>query len=87
MSSMDTSEDGVWVAERCGQNSCVGREGISPILLFDYSGHLARSFGEGMFVWPHGPHVDPDRNVWVTDGRVEGGRGHQVFKLRSNDDT
>jgi DNA-binding beta-propeller fold protein YncE len=32
-------------------------------------------------VWPHGIHVDPDGNVWVTDARGEGNRGHQVHKF------
>ncbi len=87
MSSVDTGADGgMWVAERCGQNSCVGRDGISPILLFDSSGNLTRSFGDGMFVWPHGIHVDHEGNVWVTDGRGEGGRGHQVFKFSPDGD-
>jgi DNA-binding beta-propeller fold protein YncE len=26
-------------------------------------------------------HVDPDGNLWVTDARGEGGRGHQVHKF------
>jgi streptogramin lyase len=34
-----------------------------------------------MFVCPHGLHLDRDGNVWVTDGRGKGGKGHQVFKL------
>ena len=87
MSSVDTGPDGgIWVAERCGQNSCVGRDGISPILLFDSSGNLTETFGDGMFVWPHGIHVDHEGNVWVTDGRGEGGRGHQVFKFSPSGD-
>ena len=87
MSSVDAGADGgMWVAERCGQNSCVGRDGTSPILLFDSSGNLTRSFGDGMFVWPHGIHVDHDGNVWVTDGRGDSGQGHQVFKFSSDGD-
>ncbi len=72
---------GVWVAERCGQNRCVGRNSVAPVLLFDDSGQVVRSFGEGRFVWPHGIYVDPDGNVWVADGRGEGGKGFQVFKF------
>ena len=87
MSSVDTGADGgMWVAERCGQNSCVDRDDISPILLFDSSGNLTKSFGHGIFVWPHGIHVDHDGNVWVTDGRGAGGRGHQVFKFSPDGD-
>src|SRR5437016_2890098 len=43
----------VWVAERCGGNTCVGRS-EAPILEFDPSGKLVKSFGAGMFVVPHG---------------------------------
>ena len=34
-----------------------------------------------MFVFPHGLYVDRDGNVWATDGRGKGGKGHQVFKF------
>ena len=37
---------------------------------FRRTGKEIRSFGGGMFVWPHGIHVDRDGNVWVTDARV-----------------
>jgi sugar lactone lactonase YvrE len=69
-SAVAIDKDGVsvWVAERCGQNSCVG-SALDPIMLFDASGKLVRSFGKGMLNWPHGIHVDHDGNVWVVDGR------------------
>ena len=69
-SAVAIDKDGVnvWVAERCGQNSCVGSD-LDPIMLFDRSGRLVRSFGKGMINWPHGIHVDHDGNVWVVDGR------------------
>ncbi len=47
-----------------------------PILKFDPSGKLLESWGEGMFVRPHGFHVDQDGFLWATDQR-----GHQVFKF------
>lgn len=71
----------IWVAERCGQNSCLESDDVDPILLFDENGDLVRSFGAGMITWPHGIHVDPDGNVWVTDARGDGTRGHQVHKF------
>jgi len=71
----------IWVAERCEANSCVGRDDLDPILLFDPDGNLVRSFGAGLIVWPHGIHVDRSGNVWVTDARGEGDRGHQVHKF------
>jgi DNA-binding beta-propeller fold protein YncE len=69
-SAVAIDKDGVsvWVAERCGQNSCVGST-LDPILLFDTNGNLVRSFGRGLVNWPHGIHVDRDGNVWVVDGR------------------
>ena len=70
----------IWVAERCGANSCAGRDDM-PILLFDQSGELLKSFGKNIFVWPHGIHVDKNNNVWVTDARGENGIGHQVHKF------
>jgi sugar lactone lactonase YvrE len=85
-SAVDVAPDGrsIWVAERCGANSCWDPASgkFSPldvVLLFDGSGTLVRSFGAGMFVFPHGIHVDRDGNVWVTDGRdnlppADGGR-------------
>ena len=69
-SAVFPAQDGsgnIWVAERCGQNSCVGREDVPPILLFDSDGNLLKSFGAGMFVWPHGIFVDAENNVWVTE--------------------
>jgi streptogramin lyase len=70
----------VWVAERCGANSCEGKTD-DPILEFDTSGKLLKSFGGGMFVFPHGLYVDKDGNIWVTDGQGKDGKGHQVFKF------
>ena len=68
---VDIDPDGksVWVADRCGtREGCVGSQ-VDPIQKFDASGKLLTSFGGGMFVWPHGLHVDQDGNVWVADSR------------------
>ena len=69
-----TDRDGrsVWATDRCSPGTapgCLGHKG-NPVHLFDESGREVRSFGSGMFVWPHGIHVDRDGNVWVTDARV-----------------
>jgi DNA-binding beta-propeller fold protein YncE len=77
---VDPAGTSVWVAERCGANSCVGSD-LPPILRFDMSGRLLKAFGAGMFVFPHGIFVDQDENVWVTDGQGKDGKGHQVFKF------
>ncbi|MDZ7643054.1 MAG: peptidyl-alpha-hydroxyglycine alpha-amidating lyase family protein [Woeseiaceae bacterium] len=75
-------DDTIWAAERCGQNSCIGKDDIDPVLQFDRDGNLLQSFGAGKFVWPHGIFVDDDSNVWITDARGEEGvRGHQVIKF------
>ena len=89
-SAVEIDKDGksVWVAERCGQNICLDRatgqmSPLAPILKFDPSGKLVKSFGEGMLIFPHGIFVDRQGNVWVTDGqdnapqpaRGEGPRG------------
>jgi sugar lactone lactonase YvrE len=85
--TMDRDGTSVWVFERCGANDCVGSN-VAPVLKFDASGTVTRSFGAGMFVRPHGIHVDREGNVWVTDGEGpdgkdprRNGRGHQVFKF------
>lgn len=74
-SAVDVAPDGktIWVAERCGANTCwdAAAGKFSPhdvVLKFDESGKLLASFGAGMFVFPHGIHVDGQGNVWVTDG-------------------
>lgn len=81
-----TPEGNVWVAERCGENTCVGHEDLDNIFLFNPEGELLRQFGAGVLVWPHGMFVDADGNVWVTDARGEGNRGHQVHKFSPDGD-
>ncbi len=106
LNGVDIDRDGVsvWVADRCGANpdtppganpfqydSCAGSK-LDPVLKFDASGKLVRSFGAGMFVFPHKLYVDRDGNVWVADGRGAnererkqygdiGARGHTVTKF------
>lgn len=69
-SAVDIDKDGtsIWVAERCGTNSCVGSP-RNPIMKFDASGRMVASFGAGLLAFPHGIHVDKAGNVWVTDGQ------------------
>ena len=75
-SAVEIAPDGrtIWVAERCGTNSCLDRatgqmSNLSSVLKFDTSGKLLASFGAGLLIFPHGIHVDAQGNVWVTDGQ------------------
>ena len=82
----------VWAIVRCDAPAelfgweCLDSD-LDPILQFDLDGNLVEGFGGGMFIWPHGIHVDDDGNVWATDAVAaartpEGGnRGHAVFKF------
>lgn len=74
------SQGNIWLFERCGANSCLDSD-VDPILQFDPSGRLLRSFGAGMFVFPHGVIVDDDDNVWIVDAGVAEGKGNQIFKF------
>jgi DNA-binding beta-propeller fold protein YncE len=71
---VDIDRDGktVWATDRCSTGTapgCVGSTG-NPVHHFDEAGKEIRSFGAGMFVWPHGIHVDREGNIWVTDAAV-----------------
>ena len=88
--TIDRDGTSVWVFERCGGQDCVGSS-VAPILKFDASGTVVKSFGAGMFIRPHGIHIDREGNIWVTDGEGpdgkdprRNGKGHQVFKLDQN---
>jgi DNA-binding beta-propeller fold protein YncE len=70
--AIDRDGKSVWATDRCSPGTapgCLGSLG-NPVHHFDESGKEIRSFGAGMFVWPHGIHADRDGNVWVTDSRV-----------------
>jgi DNA-binding beta-propeller fold protein YncE len=70
--AIDRDGKTVWAVDRCTapiSPGCLGTQS-HPIHHFDESGREIGGFGGGMFVWPHGLHVDADGNVWVTDARV-----------------
>ena len=92
--AVDKDGKTVWATDRCSPGTSPGCQGTkaNPIHHFDESGKEIRSFGGGMFVWPHGIHVDKDGNVWVTDSGVpsaddlkkfpgEGKKGSVVVKF------
>jgi streptogramin lyase len=80
-SAVNVDRDGnIWVFERCGDRNCAGSN-LAPIFKFDRSGKAVKWFGAGIFVFPHGMHVDRDGNVWVTDADGKDGKGQQVVKF------
>jgi hypothetical protein len=80
-SAVEVDRNGhIWVAERCGANTCAGSN-LAPVLEFEPSGKLLRSWGAGMFIFPHGIAIDKEGDIWLTDGQGRDGKGHQVFKF------
>jgi len=88
---IDPIDGHIWAYERCGASSFGGgvpvnceNNPVDPIFKFDRNtGEVLANFGGGIFVTPHGIHVDAAGNVWVTDfvGNAEGTKGHQVHKF------
>ncbi len=72
--AIDRDGKSVWMAERCGTNSCAGST-LDPVIKFDASGNVVAHFGAGLIVAPHGIFVDKDDNVWVVDCACTGGGG------------
>jgi sugar lactone lactonase YvrE len=54
----------------------VFNRGEHPVLVFDLDGNLLTSWGEGLFVRPHGLTIAPDDSVFCTDDL-----GHVVYKF------
>src|SRR3984957_18000146 len=68
------SDGNIWVFHRCfntappGHATCIGRGDTNPpILEFAPSGKLLKSFGVGLFAYPHAFTVDERGNLWVSD--------------------
>ncbi len=81
VTAVEPAPDGsIYVVHRCVANSCAGRS-EPPILKFARDGRLLASWGQGLFVFPHGATVDRAGNLWLTDARGDAGKGHQVFKF------
>lgn len=84
---IDTDGKHIWAIDRCGANSCADSD-LAPILRIDPNGKVVAAIGAGLFLFPHGIHVDREGNVWVTDARgpsrdnpATAGKGHVVIKL------
>jgi hypothetical protein len=52
-----------------------------PVIELDAAGKILKTWGEKMFVWPHGMRIDRNGFLWITDGRARNGIGQQVFKF------
>jgi sugar lactone lactonase YvrE len=92
--AMDPDGRHVWAIVRCDRLEDQARFGdecrdskSDPVLKFGPDGKVVKSFGGGMFIWPHGLDVDRGGNVWVTDAvaanRIPQGdkRGQIVVKF------
>jgi DNA-binding beta-propeller fold protein YncE len=84
--AIDKDGKSVWATDRCSPGTAPGCLGTkaNPIHHFDESGKEIRSFGGGMFVWPHGIHVDRDGNIWVTDARAASAEELKTFPGEGN---
>jgi DNA-binding beta-propeller fold protein YncE len=70
----------LWILDRCGGDACIGSN-LAPIMKIDATGKVVANFGAGLINWPHGFYVDRDGDVWATDARADGAKGHTVIKF------
>lgn len=75
---VDIDGEHIWVADRCGTNSCVGTD-VDPVVKMDSNGNVVKSFGKGLIAWPHGMEVDSEGNVWIVDARLPNRRELEQF--------
>jgi DNA-binding beta-propeller fold protein YncE len=66
--------------DQLGERIFAFQRGEPPVIEFDPTGRVVRTWGAGAFVWPHGMRIDKNGFVWITDGRHRDGKGQQVFK-------
>src|SRR5436190_7670667 len=84
---LDVDRDGksIWAFDRCESATDCSKSTLDPIMKFDETGKLVKSFGGGMINYSHGLHVDKDNNIWVSDGRdMNNGKGHTVMKFNQD---
>jgi DNA-binding beta-propeller fold protein YncE len=79
--AVDNDGRSLWVADRCGPprgkaagvpgqlDSCEGSS-WAPVHKLDADGNIVRSFGAGMFLYPHKIYQDRAGDVWVVDMRA-----------------
>ncbi len=73
----------IWVAERCGANSCADSK-LDPIMEFDSQRQFHQGIRRGMLLFPHGFFIDQADHIWVTDGHVGDGKGDDVLEFDRN---
>src|SRR5262245_14519472 len=102
--AVDNDGTSLWVVDRCGANpdvppgesafqydTCAGSD-WPPVHKLNAEGRIVRSFGAGLFVFPHKIAQDRDGNIWVVDMRSMNARekakspnakpaGHAVVKF------
>jgi streptogramin lyase len=64
------------IAVDANRHVYVFHRGENPIIEFDPSGKVVRSWGEGMFIRPHAVRIDPQGNIWTVDNDT-----HQILKM------
>lgn len=67
----------IWETMPISHNSFIKENTISKI--DSKTGEILKSWGNNLFIMPHGLEVDNQNNIWVTDCGL-----HQVFKFDSN---
>jgi sugar lactone lactonase YvrE len=102
--AVDNDGRSLWVVDRCGANpevppgqsafpfdTCAGSS-WAPVHKLDEQGNILKSFGAGLFVFPHKIYQDRDGHIWVVDMRSFNNReklkfptakpaGHTVYKF------
>ena len=69
---MEGPDGNLYVLGRCNENSCAGRT-EPAVLVYDSSGKLVKTWGSGLFNFPHGFMLDREGNVWISDAQIECG--------------
>ena len=89
--TVDNDGHSLWVVDRCGANpeapandqayqfdSCAGST-WAPVHKLDAQGNIVKSFGAGMFVFPHKIYQDRNGNIWVVDDRAMNPRERKKY--------
>ena len=73
--------DATAVAVDSKDNAVVFNRGGHPVIVFDKMGGFVRSFGEGVFSFPHGVAIGPDDEIYCVDA------GDHTLRKFSSDGT